>query len=103
MGNTAGLEKLLSTPKKEEVEKKEKNQRSTGRKTSSKNAKSNKSEKQLIKAENKGYRSFYITDDTSNLVNRVVNTIKVNNSKYNNDIAMSEAFKLLAKANGVKV
>ncbi|MEM7487330.1 MAG: hypothetical protein AAF348_19145 [Bacteroidota bacterium] len=103
MGNTAGLKNLLSVPKKDEVEKKEKNQKSKGRTTSRKSSPTRKIEKELIKAENKVYRSFYITDDTSNLVNRVVNTIKIDNSKYNNDMAIYEAFKLLAEANGVKI
>lgn len=103
MGNTSGLEKLLSPPKKEEVEKKQKSQKRASRTPANKNGSNRKSEKKPIKAESKEYRSFYISDNTSNLVNRVVNTIKIENSRYTQDMAMNEAFKLLAKANGVKV
>ncbi|MEO1485683.1 MAG: hypothetical protein AAFU57_08050 [Bacteroidota bacterium] len=103
MGNTKGLGALLTTPQKEEVEKNAKSQQSQQTTTATRQTSKGKSRKKAVKGEAKDYRSFYITPTTSSLVNRVVNTIKIDKEGYTQDMAINEAFILLAKANGVKI
>lgn len=55
------------------------------------------------KAVEKEYRSFCISEDTGKLVDRLVNTTKVDQRKFTNNDAIKEAFKLLARQHGVKI
>lgn len=66
----------------------------------------NRNQKEDVKpqsASKKIYKSFYLSEDTIALINKVTITKKLEKRKYNVDDAMSEAFEFFAKENGITV